>query len=187
MYDHEYEWQILGFLRMLKYVWQRNPNILAEIGQSYRCDAVCLDDLFEMSVFLLAEYICVDFVEDDDPDNVYGGEFAGYLLLEPELDEYLALHTQLEKLRFGTCRSTGANKLRDAVEMYVGSALYDFKITQSNGNCTIHLWPSPDWYDPIEVANSVIDLMTYLEAEIARMKTELADLTAPILEMELAA
>lgn len=29
MYDHEYEWQILGFLRMLKYIWQRNKSILA--------------------------------------------------------------------------------------------------------------------------------------------------------------
>ena len=36
MYDHEYEWQILGFLRILKYIWQRNKSILADLVRHYR-------------------------------------------------------------------------------------------------------------------------------------------------------
>lgn len=40
---------------------------------------------------------------------------------------------------------------------------------------------------PIEFANSIIDLMTYINAEIDRMKAELAALTAAEQEMEVAA
>lgn len=40
MYDHEYEWQILGFLRMLKYIWQRNKSILADLVRDYRCGEI---------------------------------------------------------------------------------------------------------------------------------------------------
>lgn len=48
-------------------------------------------------------------------------------------------------------------------------------------------WPPPDYYDPIEFANSIIDLMTYINAEIDRMKAELAAVTAAEQEMEVAA
>ena len=60
MYDHEYEWQILGFLRMLKYIWQRNKSILADLVRDYRCAEIDTEDIFELSVMLLVEYICVD-------------------------------------------------------------------------------------------------------------------------------
>ena len=57
MYDHEYEWQILGFLRMLKYIWQRNKSILADLVRDYRCGEIDTEDIFELSVMLLVEYI----------------------------------------------------------------------------------------------------------------------------------
>ena len=53
MYDHEYEWQILGFLRMLKYIWQRNKSILADLVRDYRCAEIDTEDIFELSVMLL--------------------------------------------------------------------------------------------------------------------------------------
>ena len=58
MYDHEYEWDILGFLRMLKYVWQRDKDILADLVRDYRCVEIDTEDIFELSVMLLVEYIC---------------------------------------------------------------------------------------------------------------------------------
>ena len=44
MYDHEYEWQILGFLRILKYIWQRNKSILADLVRDYRCGEIDTED-----------------------------------------------------------------------------------------------------------------------------------------------
>lgn len=53
MYDHEYEWQILGFLRMLKYVWQRNKDILADLRDFCRCAEIDVNDIFELSLCFL--------------------------------------------------------------------------------------------------------------------------------------
>ena len=175
MYDHEYEWQILGFLRMLKYIWQRNKSILADLVRDYRCGEIDTEDIFELSVILLVEYICVDYLPEDDPNDFYGEEYTCYLLMESELDDYLTLIAQIETLRFRTTECTGRNKLRDAVEMFMGNVLYDFKIVP------------PDYYAPIEFANSIIDLMAYIGAEIDRMKAELAAVTAAEQEMEVAA
>lgn len=186
MYDHEYEWQILGFLRMLKYVWQRDKDILSELRGFCRCAEIDVNDIFELSFVLLTEYICVD-VPDDDSDDPYGDEFTRFILSEPELDEYLDLIAKLEKIHFSTVRCTGWNKLRDAVEMFMGNVLYDFKIVPCEAGCVIYLWPPPDYYDPIEFANSIIDLMAYIGAEIDRMKAELAAVTAAEQEMEVAA
>lgn len=188
MYDNEYEWDILGFLRMLKYVWQRDKDILADLVRDYRCVEIDTEDIFELSVALLTEYICVD-MPDDDSDDSYGDEFTRFILSEPELDEYLDLIAKLEEIHFNTARCTGWSKLRDAVEMFVGNVLFDFKIARCNsgGGCEIYLWPPPEWYAPIEFANSIIDLMTYINAEIDRMKAELAALTAAEQETEVAA
>lgn len=188
MYDHEYEWDILGFLRMLKYVWQRDKDILAELRGFCRCAEIDVNDIFELSFVLLTEYICVD-MPDDDSDDPYGDEFTRFILSEPELDEYLDLIAKLEEIHFNTARCTGWNKLRDAVEMFVGNVLFDFKIARSDSGegCEIYLWPPPEWYAPIEFANSIIDLMTYINAEIDRMKAELAALTAAEQKMEVAA
>ena len=68
----------------------------------------------------------------------------------------------------------------------MGDVLYDFKIVPCEAGCGIYLWP-PDYYDPIEFANSIIDLMAYIGAEIDRMKAELAAVTAAEQEMEVAA
>lgn len=188
MYDHEYEWDILGFLRMLKYVWQRDKDILAELRGFCRCAEIDVNDIFELSFVLLTEYICVD-MPDDDSDDPYGDEFTRFILSESELDEYLDLIAKLEEIHFNTAGCTGWNKLRDAVEMFVGNVLFDFKIARcdSGGGCEIYLWPPLEWYAPIEFANSIIDLMTYINAEIDRMKAELAALTAAEQEMEVAA
>lgn len=186
MYDHEYEWDILGFLRMLKYVWQRDKDILAELRGFCRCAEIDVNDIFELSFALLTEYICVD-MPDDDSDDPYGDEFTRFILSESELDEYLDLIAKLEEVHFNTARCTGWNKLRDAVEMFMGNVLYDFKIVPCEAGCVIYLWPPPDYYDPIEFANSIIDLMTYIGVEIDRMKAELAALTAAEQEMEVAA
>ena len=91
MYDHEYEWQILGFLRILKYIWQRNKSILADLVRDYRCGEIDTEDIFELSVMLLVEYICVDYLPEDDPNDFYGEEYTCYLLMESELDDYLTL------------------------------------------------------------------------------------------------
>lgn len=187
MYDHEYEWQILGFLRILKYIWQRNKSILADLVRDYRCGEIDTEDIFELSVMLLVEYICVDYLPEDDPNDFYGEEYTCYLLMETELDDYLTLIAQIEALRFRTTECTGRNKLRDAVEMFMGNVLYDFKIVPCEAGCVIYLWPPPDYYAPIEFANSIIDLMTYIGAEIDRMKAELAAVTAAEQEMEVAA
>ena len=186
MYDHEYEWDILGFLRMLKYVWQRDKDILADLVRDYRCGKIDTEDIFELSMALLTEYICVD-MPDDDSDDSYGDEFTRFILSEPELDEYLDMIAKLEEIHFNTARCTGWNKLRDAVEMFVGNVLFDFKIVPCEAGCVIYLWPPPEWYAPIELANSIIDLMTYINAEIDRMKAELAASTTAEQEMEVAA
>lgn len=187
MYDHEYEWQILGFLRMLKYVWLRDKNILTDIKGDYRCAEISAEDIFELSLLLLTEYICCDYPPEDDPDDFYGPEYTCYLLLEAELDAYLDLIAKLEEIHFNTAGCTGRNKLRDAVEMFAGNVLYDFKIVQRDDGCVVYLWPPPDWYDPIEFANAIIDLMTYIDAENIRMKAQLSELTAQAQEMEVAA
>lgn len=186
MYDHEYEWQILGFLRILKYIWQRNKSILADLVRDYRCGEIDTEDIFELSVMLLVEYICVDYLPEDDPNDFYGEEYTCYLLMESELDDFLTLIAQIETLRFRTTECTGRNKLRDAVEMFMGNVLYDFKIVPCEAGCVIYLWPPPDYYDPIEFANSIIDLMAYIGAEIDRMKAELAALTAAEQETQMA-
>ena len=131
MYDHEYEWDILGFLRMLKYVWQRDKDILADLVRDYRCVEIDTEDIFELSVALLTEYICVD-MPDDGSDDSYGDEFTRFILSEPELDEYLDLIAKLEENHFNTTRCTGWNKLRDAVEMFVGNVLFE--------NCAVQQW-----------------------------------------------
>lgn len=127
MYDHEYEWQILGFLRILKYIWQRNKSILADLVRDYRCGEIDTEDIFELSVILLVEYICVDYLPEDDPNDFYGEEYTCYLLMESELDDYLTLIAQIETLRFRITECTGRNKLRDAVEMFMGNVLPHFK------------------------------------------------------------
>ena len=136
---------------------------------------------------LLVEYICVDYLPEDDPNDFYGEEYTCYLLMESELDDFLTLIAQIEALRFRTTECTGRNKLRDAVEMFMGNVLYDFKIVPCEAGCVIYLWPPPDYYAPIEFANSIIDLMAYIGAEIDRMKAELAALAAAEQEMEVAA
>ena len=84
MYDHEYEWQILGFLRILKYIWQRNKSILADLVRDYRCGETDTADIFELSVMLLVEYICVDYLPEDDPNDFYGEEYTCYLRMYRE-------------------------------------------------------------------------------------------------------
>lgn len=174
-------------LELLKYIWQRNKSILTDLVRDYCCGEIDTEDIFELSVMLLVEYICVDYLPEDDPNDFYGEEYTCYLLMETELDDYLMLIAQIETLRFRTTECTGRNKLRDAVEMFMGNVLYDFKIVPCEAGCVIYLWPPPDYYDPIEFANSIIDLMAYIGAEIDRMKAELAALTAAEQEMEVAA
>ena len=53
--------------------------------------------------------------------------------------------------------------------MFMGYVLFDFKIVPCEAGCVIYLWPPPDYYDPIEFANSIIDLMAYIGAEIDRI------------------
>ena len=138
MYDHEYEWQILGFLRILKYIWQRNKSILADLVRDYRCGEIDTEDIFELSVMLLVEYICVDYLPEDDPNDFYGEEYTCYLLMQSELDDFLTLIAQIEALRFRTTECTRRNKLRDAVEMFMGNVLYDFKIVPCEAGCVIY-------------------------------------------------
>lgn len=56
------------------------------------------EDIFELSVMLLVEYICVDYLPEDDPNDFYGEEYTCYLLMESELDDFLTLIAQIETL-----------------------------------------------------------------------------------------
>lgn len=59
--------------------------------RDYRCGEIDTEDIFELSVMLLVEYICVDYLPEDDPNDFYGEEYTCYLLMESELDDYLTL------------------------------------------------------------------------------------------------
>lgn len=174
---------ILGFLRMLKYVWQRNKDILADLRGFCCCAEFDVNDIFDLSFVLLTEYICVD-MPDDDSDDPYGDEFTRFILSEPELDEYLALIAKLEEVHFDTARCTGWNKLRDAVEMCCLISKLRGATAEEAARSIFgrHRSGMPPLSSP-----SLIDLMTYIGAEIDRMKAELAALTAAEQEMEVAA
>lgn len=178
MYDYEYEWEVLGFLRMLKYAWQMNQAVLTELSH-FLGNQMDINTIYEEAApLLLVEYLCTDYLEDEAEDP-YDGELPCYGLSEPDLNEFLKLCEQIDTIYFGTWYSVGERKLRDAAELFVvggANTVVDFKLTRRSGVCSLIFWLSPDCYQPIEFGNSIIDLITYIRAENTRMREELAAL-----------
>lgn len=168
MYDYDYEVCVLLVLRLLCFLRKNNLaafDALIKIADEF--DMENSDELIEL--IMLGEGGLFELDAESEEDY----EYTVLCLSHPSINRFLSLSEECQ------CRGVGGHiervrkKVQDTVEFYAcGTTNSVCHLTVSFGTCcaNIRLVLSPDCYAPLELANSVIDMLLYFEQENQRLE-----------------
>lgn len=170
MYDYEYEEDVMGALRLLKYLYLKDKGSLKSIQQTF--PDVDADMMVEVADYAIWELFNNDFLGEEDED----GELSYITFSDSSIDEFLELNTRLLELQGISCQDAVRKKIRDAAEYFACSAahsLFNLQVYFPNGYPVIRYWLSPDCYEAIALGNSILDMLLYFQSENQRLKVSI--------------
>lgn len=184
MYGHEddiYEPNVLLALRLLKFLHLQDPKAAKETLDRYK--ALSEDELYMMTEDVLWELFSdVEFTSDED------SEIAVAHFSHPVIDRLYALMSRFAG-NGGLHESAVKKKIHDATEYFVAGCTHSilgFQVHFSLGRVYFEMHLSPDCYEPVEFANSMIDLLLYCKRETQRLERKLFEETEAATEKEAA-
>lgn len=168
MYDYDYEAYILLLLRLLCFLREDNPAafsaLVKESGQ------LCLDSAYELAdLFLLGDAGFLDLDFEDDGEY----ELTILCLSHPVIDRFLALNDECNAIRIGGHVEQIRKKVFDIVEFYAcgtTNCVCRFNVSFDASSALVRLTLSPDCYEPLELANSLVDMLLHFQQENQRME-----------------
>ena len=176
MYGYEYEYDMLALLRVLKYV------------QLYRADELqdALDFCHDMDPMDAASEMAWGAFDQADPtfDEITGGEV--YFIYDRLFNRYFDLALAVMQSGNTSKREPVRRKLFDLAAYYLYSScntVFDVDILYYTGGIALKVVLSLDFYEPFELANSVVDFLLALRQEIAVLEKQLEEQTAEIIEL----
>jgi hypothetical protein len=161
MYDYEYEDDVLGVLRVLKYLYLYRPSTLASVLKFYgEIDADGVEEVACNVIWEIFEVSDLDLDEESDMEMV--------VIQDPLFDRFLELNRQ--RYQCASCSTSDAHqkKFQDTVEYYlcgVTYSIFDIMYEFSESGVTLRLWLSPDCFEPISLGSALVDLMLAIRKE----------------------
>ena len=180
MYGFDYEEDILGVLRLLKYLSIKEPEHERRIRNYY--DAFNEDDVFQLAQDAIwAIYDDAFFTEDEE------SQMAVVMVRHKEFDRFLALGLEWQTLN-GVGNSTAyGRKLQDAFCFFVADmthSVFDVAFHCQSAMPVIEVWLSPDCFEEVPFANVMLDLLIYIEQENKHLEQLIAEKKKKVLAAE---
>lgn len=154
MYDNEYEWDILLFLRILKYLHTSDTDMVNAIIRDY--PEVDVEDPDMIMYDLLWAFFDEEPEETDD-------EFYTVRFSDQSIDRLYQLGCQDGDI-FSSKFRMWQEKIKDIFLFYVVGAshsVFDVAYHFTGDGVKIDITLSPDCYEPILFLNSIINMILY--------------------------
>lgn len=166
MYDYNYTEDVLLLLRLLRFLREDDPAGTEELIRTY-------DELNDDTVYEIAEAAIwggYGFIEMDYDEEC---EMSIACLSHPVINRFLSLAEEWQEASGGGSAELFQKKVQDLVEFYVccGShSVFEMNFSFSTGAAWIRLTLSPDCYEPLLFANSLVDLLLCFKQENKRLE-----------------
>ena len=166
MYGYEYEFDVLAILRILKYLHTNRPNALEDILRFY--EKLDIESIEEMAYNAMWEiFDVVDFIVEED------GEMESVRVSDWAFDRFIELGRQMNITAGNTNSNAHQKKFQDTVEYYLCSnnnSIFDMRYEFEEESVEVVIWLSLDCFEPLMLANAMIDLILALEQENEQME-----------------
>lgn len=165
MYDNEYEWDILLFLRILKYLHTSDADMVNAIIRDY--PEVDAEDPDMIMYDLLWAFF------DEEPEEA-DDEFYTVRFSNQSVDRLYQLGCQDGDI-FSSKFRMWQEKIKDIFLFYVVGAshsVFDVSYHFGADSVKIDITLSPDCYEPLLFLNSIINMILYCQKEVRRLETE---------------
>ena len=170
MYGIEYEDDILLLLRMIKFLHMQSPDAAHIFCQSY--PVVDMEELL-----MVIDEVMWDIF--DDVNFFFDEEYEATVVQcsHPIIDR-LYEQGRASDPKHGSRQSVWSKKLHDITEYFVLGATNSVnKFSQhiAGDHVVLEFCLSPDYYEPLYFANSLVDLLRYCQCSVRRIEAKLAE------------
>lgn len=170
MYGIEYEDDILLLLRMIKFLHMQSPDAAHIFCQSH--PVVDMEELL-----MVIDEVMWDIF--DDVNFFFDEEYEATVVQcsHPIIDR-LYEQGRASDPKHGSRQSVWSKKLHDITEYFVLGAtnsVYKFSQHIAGDHVILEFCLSPDYYEPLYFANSLVDLLRYCQCSIRRIEAKLAE------------
>lgn len=164
MYDYEYESDVLGALRVLKFFQTRRP-------EWFKTECKCYEKLEPETLEELVWESTWDLFDDAESDFEPDYEVDSFILSDKLLDAYW--ESIQRRARNGDRFSEFACRelFQDTLIYFLSATSYTIGRIDCFFSCEgihVKLWLSQDIWEPIQFANDVVTLLLYLEEVCGR-------------------
>lgn len=183
MYDYKYEESILLALRLLAFLREAHPETFTTLIQEI--EELNLDSAYELAdLFLMGVGGFLDLGTADEEDS----ELSALYISHPSINRFLALNEACKTIGMVSHVEQVRRKLHDIVEFYatgLTSSVYGIDVSFCAHAAHIRLTLSPDYYSPLEFANSLVDMLLHIRQENQRLEglLEKSETTEPVFEL----
>ena len=170
MYGIEYEDDILLLLRMIKFLHMQSPDAAHIFCQSH--PVVDMEELL-----MVIDEVMWDIF--DDVNFFFDEEYEATVVQcsHPIIDR-LYEQGRASDPKHGSRQSVWSKKLHDITEYFVLGAtnsVYKFSQHIAGDHVILEFCLSPDYYEPLYFANSLVDLLRYCQCSVRRIEAKLAE------------
>lgn len=170
MYGIEYEDDILLLLRMIKFLHMQSPDAAHIFCQSH--PVVDMEELL-----MVIDEVMWDIF--DDVNFFFDEEYEATVVQcsHPVIDRLYELGRASDP-KHGSRQSVWSKKLHDITEYFVLGAtnsVYKFSQHIAGDHVVLEFCLSPDYYEPLYFANSLVDLLRYCQCSVRRIEAKLAE------------
>ena len=164
MYDSDYEYDVLGVLRLLRFVQMYRPHRAAHLV--YGETAFSVEEILEFLYYSMEE------IFDDcysDYDEMNGSEIL--YIYDSVFDEYLDLSVRLSDSHLCSVQAA-RRRFEDVVTFFLADrncGIFDVTIHYNDSSPQIQVEFAEGYYEPAGVVMAFTDLIHYLYRETERM------------------
>lgn len=172
MYGYEYEDDVLGTIRVLKYIHDVRPEAFRESMKSFY--TMTADDTYDIIVNCMWDLFDDILYDWDDEFEMEVIEFS-----DTVFSRYLEVGRELCSLRGQNSNVLYQRKLQDITEFYLcepSYSLWRIEQTITASSYLTRVWLSPDCYEPILFANNLLDMLLHVRKETVLMEEEVKKL-----------
>lgn len=172
MYGYEYEDDVLGTLRLLKYIHDTRPEVFRESMKAFY--TITADDTYDIVVNCMWDLFDDIMYDWDDEFEMEIIEFS-----DTAFTRYLEVGRELCALRGRNSNVLYQRKLQDITEFYLclpSYSLWRIEQTITASSYLTRVWLSPDCYEPVLFANNLLDMLLHVRKETALMEEEVKKL-----------
>lgn len=162
MYGYDYEGDVLLLLRLLRFLHDEDPVSFSELLDLD--DELDEDAIFELSELVLFGGYCSFIEQEFDDEN----EMNIMEISHPAIDRFLVLSEEWREMGGGGRTEVFRRKVQDTAEFYFCgevSSVFDMNVSFGESSALIRLTLSPDCYEPLRLANSLVDFLLYFKQE----------------------